>query len=242
MRVDAGLTGALCILGAGDRRRVDARLGGEERVAGDAVRHRHPPAPCRGVRRRRQPCGRDVCARVSPTSRPCAIGEIGLDYHYDFSPRAAQHEVFRAQVAIARELRLPVVIHTREATDDTFAILREEGAGTCAACSTASPATRRWRGRRSTWVLPVVRRDRDVSAVGGAARRRQDHAGRPAAGRNRRARISLPCRTAASATSRRTSSRVYGELAARPRRWCRRTGEANQSELSRAVLLRREIS
>ena len=59
----------------------------------------------------------------------CAIGEIGLDYHYDFSPRAAQHEIFRAQVAIARELRLPVVIHTREATEDTFAILRDEGAG-----------------------------------------------------------------------------------------------------------------
>lgn len=57
-----------------------------------------------------------------------AIGEIGLDYHYDFSPRAVQQEVFRAQIALARRLSLPVIIHTREATDDTLRILREEGA------------------------------------------------------------------------------------------------------------------
>jgi len=56
-----------------------------------------------------------------------AIGEIGLDYHYDFSPRGVQQAVFRAQLRLARELDLPVVIHTREAEDDTLAILREEG-------------------------------------------------------------------------------------------------------------------
>jgi TatD DNase family protein len=59
-----------------------------------------------------------------------AIGEIGLDYHYDFSPREVQQEVFRRQLRLAYERRLPVVIHTREATDDTFAILREHGAAT----------------------------------------------------------------------------------------------------------------
>lgn len=58
-----------------------------------------------------------------------ALGEIGLDYHYDFSPRPTQQEIFRRQVALALELALPVVIHTREATDDTFGILREAGAG-----------------------------------------------------------------------------------------------------------------
>jgi TatD DNase family protein len=57
----------------------------------------------------------------------CAIGEIGLDYHYDLAPRDVQQAVFAAQVALARELRLPVIIHTREATDDTFAILKEAG-------------------------------------------------------------------------------------------------------------------
>jgi TatD DNase family protein len=55
----------------------------------------------------------------------CALGEIGLDYHYDFAPRDVQREVFGAQLALARQLDLPIVIHTREATDDTFAILKE---------------------------------------------------------------------------------------------------------------------
>jgi TatD DNase family protein len=53
----------------------------------------------------------------------CALGEIGLDYHYDFSPRDVQQEVFAAQLDLARELDLPVIIHTREAPDDTFALL-----------------------------------------------------------------------------------------------------------------------
>ncbi|HXW05435.1 MAG TPA: TatD family hydrolase, partial [Vicinamibacterales bacterium] len=59
----------------------------------------------------------------------CAIGEIGLDYHYDFAPRNVQGQLFGAQIELARELQLPVVIHTREADDDTFAVLREAGAG-----------------------------------------------------------------------------------------------------------------
>ncbi len=58
-----------------------------------------------------------------------AIGEIGLDYHYDFAPRATQVEVFRRQIALARELGRPVVIHTREADDDTIDALRSEGGG-----------------------------------------------------------------------------------------------------------------
>jgi TatD DNase family protein len=58
-----------------------------------------------------------------------AVGEIGLDYHYDFSPRDLQQAVFGAQVDLAVMLGLPVVIHTREATDDTHAVLREAGQG-----------------------------------------------------------------------------------------------------------------
>jgi len=58
-----------------------------------------------------------------------AIGEIGLDYHYDFAPRDLQQTVFARQVAVARELGLPVVIHTREADEDTVRILRDEGRG-----------------------------------------------------------------------------------------------------------------
>jgi TatD DNase family protein len=49
-----------------------------------------------------------------------AIGEVGLDYHYDFSPRPVQREVFARQLALAAEVRKPIVIHTREAWDDTL--------------------------------------------------------------------------------------------------------------------------
>ncbi len=57
-----------------------------------------------------------------------AIGEAGLDYYYDHSPRDVQQEVFAAQIAIAHERDLPLVIHTRDAWDDTFDILVAEGA------------------------------------------------------------------------------------------------------------------
>lgn len=54
-----------------------------------------------------------------------ALGEIGLDYHWDTSPREIQRRVFRRQLAIAREQHMPVSIHSREAFDDTYAILKE---------------------------------------------------------------------------------------------------------------------
>src|SRR5712692_4908393 len=60
------------------------------------------------------------------SERVIAWGEIGLDYHYDHSPRDEQREVFRRQLRLARSLQLPVVIHSREADDDTILILREE--------------------------------------------------------------------------------------------------------------------
>ena len=56
-----------------------------------------------------------------------AVGECGLDYHYDHSPRATQREVFAAQVALAHAHDLALVVHTREAWDDTFAVLEAEG-------------------------------------------------------------------------------------------------------------------
>ena len=71
-----------------------------------------------------------VRAQFDRTPSARAIGEIGLDYHYDFSPRDVQQAVFREQLRLAKTLNQPVVIHTREAEDDTASILREEGAGT----------------------------------------------------------------------------------------------------------------
>ncbi len=59
--------------------------------------------------------------------RVCAIGEIGLDYHYDLSPRPLQVESFRRQLTLAHELGLPVVLHIREAHDDALTILDAEG-------------------------------------------------------------------------------------------------------------------
>jgi TatD DNase family protein len=64
--------------------------------------------------------------------RVVALGEIGLDFHYDFSPRDAQREVFRRQIAVARETGKPVILHTREADLETAQVLAEEfpaGAG-----------------------------------------------------------------------------------------------------------------
>jgi len=58
-----------------------------------------------------------------------AIGEIGLDYHYDFSPREVQREVFIAQMKLAAEAAKPIVIHTREAWDDTLRLLHENWTG-----------------------------------------------------------------------------------------------------------------
>lgn len=59
-----------------------------------------------------------------PHTKVVAVGEIGLDYHYDFSPRDIQQEVFRRQMEIARKTGLPVIVHDREAHADCFEIVR----------------------------------------------------------------------------------------------------------------------
>lgn len=58
----------------------------------------------------------------------CAIGEIGLDFHYDLSPRDVQREWFRRQIRLANELKMPICIHAREADQEVMDILVEEGA------------------------------------------------------------------------------------------------------------------
>ena len=72
-----------------------------------------------------------------------AIGETGLDYHYDHSPRDEQRRWFSRFVELAGELDLPLVVHSREADEDTVAILRETDAGALAGvvhCFTGGPA------------------------------------------------------------------------------------------------------
>lgn len=71
----------------------------------------------------------DIAAAFEPflaNDRVLAIGETGLDYYYDHSPRDAQQRVLRAQIALAREKDYPVIFHHRDAFDDFAAILREE--------------------------------------------------------------------------------------------------------------------
>jgi len=69
----------------------------------------------------------DELARLCGDPHNVAVGEIGLDYHYDYSPRADQRRVFAEQLALAARLAKAVVIHTREAFADTIAILAESG-------------------------------------------------------------------------------------------------------------------
>jgi TatD DNase family protein len=139
----AGLERALVILEAGNAREAEQA----RRVAAlwPAVRfaagvHPHQARECSG---RAADVLRLVGEQLDATPGACAVGEIGLDYHYDFSPRDVQQDVFRAQVQLAVDRDLPVVIHTREADEDTVAILREAGAGRLRGvlhCFTGTPA------------------------------------------------------------------------------------------------------
>lgn len=85
--------------------------------------------------------GIDGLAALLANDAVVAVGECGLDYHYDHSPRRAQQDVFAAQIALAHQHDLPLVIHTREAWDDTFSILDREGtpARTVFHCFTGGP-------------------------------------------------------------------------------------------------------
>jgi TatD DNase family protein len=125
----AGLEGALIILAADDE--AELKQAAEVARRWPAVRFSigvHPHA-AGTFAERPQGAAEAVDAAIAAQPAARAVGEIGLDYHYDFAPRGAQHAVFRAQIALARRRRLPIVIHTREAEDDTFQILAEEQAG-----------------------------------------------------------------------------------------------------------------
>jgi TatD DNase family protein len=124
----AGVEAALCILTAGDE--AELARAGAVRAAWAGVRfaaavHPHKAGeyasdPSEAVR---------LTSNALDRMQAVAVGEIGLDYHYDFAPRAVQRDVFAGQVALALERDLPVVIHTRLASEDTLAVIREAGRG-----------------------------------------------------------------------------------------------------------------
>ena len=124
----AGVTAALCILSADEADEVGRAAGVRQAWSGvqfAAAVHPHRSGSYAG---RADEAGR-VTREAARSTNAVAIGEIGLDYHYDFSPRDVQRAVFEAQIAVALELDLPVVIHTREAFDDTVDVLTQAGRG-----------------------------------------------------------------------------------------------------------------
>ena len=123
---EAGVQSAMCILSADEAdelTRVDVVRAAWPEVHFSAAIHPHRA----GVYAGRATEAVAATAIAVDASKAVAVGEIGLDYHYDFSPRDVQREVFAAQVELAVQRGLPVVIHTREATEDTVAVLREAG-------------------------------------------------------------------------------------------------------------------
>lgn len=122
----AGVSAALCILSADEADEVTRSAVVSD--AWPAVRfaagiHPHRAGHFAGRLAEVEQVVRDAMASCAAV----ALGEIGLDYHYDFSPRDVQREVFARQLGLAAETRRPVIIHTREAFDDTAALLREAG-------------------------------------------------------------------------------------------------------------------
>lgn len=125
----AGVEQALCVVDAlepdeGPRARAACRRWPALRVAIGV--HPHRAAAFAATPAAAADLVRTLLA-ADPHAR--AVGEIGLDYHYDLSPRAAQRDVFAGQLALAAELDLPVVIHTREADADTLDIIRSTARG-----------------------------------------------------------------------------------------------------------------
>jgi TatD DNase family protein len=120
----AGVATAMCILSADEPEEV-ARAAVVREVWPEVVFAAGVHPHRAGGFRDRPAAAADATAAAWRATNGRALGEIGLDYHYDFAPRDVQRDVFAAQLALAGSLGRPVVIHTREATADTMAVLRE---------------------------------------------------------------------------------------------------------------------
>ena len=113
---------------AGVTRLVDVGTDAEQSAAAIAVAREHDGVWATvGLHPHDAVKGVDTILPLLPGERVVAVGECGLDYHYDHSPRPVQRQAFAAQVALARAHGLALVVHSRQAWEDTFAILAAEG-------------------------------------------------------------------------------------------------------------------
>ena len=122
---DTGLTGIVCVGqdAATSRRALALKRAGFGGLQLAATVGLHPHEARRAVAERAE---LEALAREADVA---AVGETGLDFHYDYSPREEQRASFRAQIALARALRKPIVVHVREAHREALEDLRAEGAG-----------------------------------------------------------------------------------------------------------------
>ncbi len=119
---DAGVSEILCIGDTLDSSRAAIQLAeGESGLWATAGIHPHYAGEA-------DPDFERLLKELLACPRVVAVGEVGLDYHYDFAPREVQQEVFRRQIRIALEAGMPLVIHNRKADEDVIAILQEEEA------------------------------------------------------------------------------------------------------------------
>ena len=125
----AGSPTALCILDAGEVEELRRASGLRE--LWPSVRFAVGVHPMRADTYRADPLAAVRAVEQALESIPDAraIGEMGLDYHYDYAKPPLQQSVFAAQVKLARTRRLPVIVHTREADQDTVRILKDSGKG-----------------------------------------------------------------------------------------------------------------
>jgi TatD DNase family protein len=124
----AGVTRALCILSADEPEEIQRAA--TVKAQWPAMRFAAGIHPHRaGAFAGKVDDALAVTRAAAEASSALAVGEIGLDYHYDFAPRNAQRDVFAAHVALAVERGQPVIVHSREAFDDTLAVLQDAGQG-----------------------------------------------------------------------------------------------------------------
>jgi TatD DNase family protein len=126
LRAEAAGVGGLVVVGVGRdlepaRHAVELATRLSDRVGAAVGIHPHDAASW-------SPAVHEELAALARDAAVVAVGEIGLDYHYDHSPRGSQRDVFARLIALAREVEKPIVIHTRDAAADTLALLESEGA------------------------------------------------------------------------------------------------------------------